>query len=91
MTSLLYTLNDVIPDSRWGILDDKKWFSFFIVTVDKMSLCLVGTYLRNHWKHLLFRYMTLYIEKEYDIKKWENGTQKTKKQKTNKKQLWITD
>ena len=26
--------------------------------------------------------MTLYIEIECDIKEWENGTQKTKKQKT---------
>jgi hypothetical protein len=47
-----------------------------------LSRNILTVFWEKHGKHLLFRYMTLYIEIECDIKEWENGTQKTKKQKT---------
>ena len=47
-----------------------------------LSRNILTVFWEKHGKHLLFLYMTLYIEIECDIKEWENGTQKTKKQKT---------
>ena len=88
MTSLTYPSNDTTPDSRRGILDDKKIVMlYFIVTrynlivFSRNILTVIWEIIENIYYFDIWHYID-------DIKVWENAHKKhTHTKKQNKNQL----